>query len=71
MGHTMRVDSSSSDDELLARDDLRVDSDDHPRRHSLHHIGVPSLANPHNHVVIYSDVGLWSTCQRGSLDSEE
>jgi hypothetical protein len=55
---TMSVDAASGDDELLAGNDLGVDSHDHAGRDSLHHIGVASLSDTDDEALVDTNVGL-------------
>lgn len=57
----MHVLRAGSEDELLARDRLRVDADDHAGRDAVHDVWVAALADADNVAVLESNVGL----QRG------
>lgn len=54
----MRVNGARREDELLARDDLGVDADDHAVGDALHDIRVAALADADDVALLEPDVGL-------------
>jgi len=57
-GRTVRVDGARREDELLARDDLGVDTDDHAVGDALHDVRVAALADADDVALLQPNVGL-------------